>query len=195
MKKYNKDFRPFSESGKGFAIIELIVVIAIVGALTAVAISNFPKIKLQLSLSRAAHAFSQDLRKAQQMALSGLIYKDSSGTEQEVDGYGVYVDLDGQGDKKYIIYADKSPGNKEYDGSDYLVEFIDLSVREPGIKIKEIHNVSSDKASINFNSFRIETVIAQLSEGQNSVEIVFTIEVSGQTKTVSVNTSGLIEVK
>jgi len=182
---------------KGFALIELIVVITIISALTAIAISNFPKIKLQFSLLRVTHSFVENLRKTQQMALSAVPYKNSLGVEREIDGYGVYLDLNVfLGNKKYIIYADKSPGNKEYDSSDYLVETIDFNSSEPGVKIKEVNNVSLEKASINFNSSKIETTITQLNQGQNSVEFVFSLDSdSAVIKTVSVNTSGLIEIK
>src|SRR3989344_643467 len=137
---------------QGYTIIELIVVIAVVAIFMVIVISNFPKFKLQLSLSRVTYAFEQNVRRAQDMALSQVQYRDSGGNLQEVSGYGVYVDIGSLGNKKYIIYADRAPGNQQYDALDYLVDTIDFSSNEPGVIIKQINNVVSNKVIVNFNS-------------------------------------------
>ena len=98
------------------------------------------------------------------MALSSVQYKDSSGNIRPIDGYGVYVDLSSLGDKKYIIYADASPGNQQYDAlTDYIVETIDFSATESGVIIKQLNNVPDTKVSINFNSSNVTTSITLLS--------------------------------
>lgn len=187
---------PKSKLLTGFAMVEVLVVISIITVLVAVTITNFPKIRSQLALSRATYIFAENVRKTQQMALSAVPYRDSLGAEQEINGYGVYVDLIDLGNKKYIIYADKSLGNKEYDSLDYVIEIIDFSSSEDGVIIKEINSVFSNQVSINFGFPKIEVSINQLNQGQNNVEVVFALE-SDQTKTKSflVSTSGLIEVK
>lgn len=181
---------------KGFTIIELLVVIGIVAILAVIVISNFSQIKFQLALSRVSYKFNQDIRRAQSMASSAVVYQDASQNEQPVDGYGVYVDLTNIGNKRYIIYADKSPGNEQYDVSDYIIETVDFSVNEPGIIIKQLDNIVGNNTSINFNISDLHTQIHQLNSGQNNVNVVFAVE-SNQTKTkiVSANTFGLIEVE
>src|SRR3989344_6185679 len=125
----------------GFTLIEMLVVLAVILILPTIVIANFPKIKMQCALSRAAHKFSQDVRVAQDKALSAITYKDASGTPQLVSGYGIYIDMSALGgDKQYIIYADKQPGNQQYDVSDYTVATIDLVIDEPGVVIKELQN-------------------------------------------------------
>ena len=189
-------FKLFSMKEKGFTIIELIVVIAIIALFLIIVISNFPSAKLQFTLSRVTYKFEQDLRRAQDMAFSQVEYKDSSGTVQEVSGYGVYVDIDILGNKKYIIYADKIPGNQQYDVLDYLVETIDFSSTELGIVIKEINNVSNNKVSVNFNSSDFKTTITQLDQNQSSAGVVFALETDlTRKRSVLANTSGLVEVK
>lgn len=189
--KYKK---PNYKDSAGFTIFELIVVIIIVSILLTILISDFSKAKLQFSLSRVAYKFSQDVSRAQNLAVSAVPYKDSFGTEQKVDGYGIYANLNSLGNKKYLIYADKNPGNQQYDSSDYIIETIDFSLTEPGIIIKEINNVTNNQASVNFNSADLTTAITQLNSGQNSAIFVFAL-VSDLTKTKSVviNTSGLAE--
>jgi len=109
-------------------MIEMMVIIAIVAILPTIIIANFPQIKLQFALSRSAHRFSQDLRRAQEMSLSFLRYRDAAGNFQTVTGYGVHIDLPTLGNKKYIIYADAYPGNHVYDDLDYTVSVMDPAV-------------------------------------------------------------------
>lgn len=181
---------------KGFTIIELIVTISIISVLLVVSIANFPNIKLQFALSRVTYTFAQNVRKAQGMALSGVPYKDSLGIEKPVDGYGIYVDIGSLGNKKYILYADKFPGNQEYDASDYVVDAVNLSSSEPGIIIKEIDGVLLNKASINFQKPDSDVEITDLESGQSSAQIVFAQDSDAtKTRAVLVNTTGLIEVK
>src|SRR3989344_808570 len=186
---------PCSMKKRGFTIIELMIVISIVGALLGIVISNLPQVKLQFALSRVTYTFAQNVRRAQDLALSSVPYKDSSGQEQAVSGYGVFVDL--KDDKKYLMYADKQPGNQKYGGSDYIVETIDFSSDEPGVIIKELRKVNSqNKASINFNPPNPDTAIENLNLGENAIEVVFALASDlAITRTVSVSTSGLIEIK
>ena len=83
----------FSQSGAGFTIVEAIVVIVIISTFFVIAINNFSQSKLQFSLSRVASKFGQDVSRAQNLASSAVPYKDSLGVEQDVDGYGVYIDF------------------------------------------------------------------------------------------------------
>src|SRR5438105_589842 len=107
------------------------VVITLIAVLLAVVVFNFPATKLQFSLSRVAYKFGQDVKKVQDLALSSTEYQDQSGQTYAVSGYGVYVDVSGLGNKKYIFYADKAPGNHQYDAQDYVIETIDFSTSEP----------------------------------------------------------------
>jgi|SRR3989338_3168069 len=184
---------------RGFTIIELLVVLAIILIIPMIVISNVPIIKLQFALSNATYEFAQDLRMAQNMALSPLEYKDSFGILQPIDGYGISIDFDDVGNVKYRVYADKKQGNQVYDPLDYIVKTIDLGNR-PGIVIKEIRtdefNRSSRQASINFSHANTYLSIYKNTKSQTMIEVVFAID-SDQTRTkiVSVNSAGLIEIR
>ncbi len=183
---------PCSMKQGGFTIVELLVVVVIISVLTSIIISNFPQAKLQLSLSRVAYKFEQDARRAQGMSLSYPQYKDSSGISHQVAGYGVYVDM--LNNKKYIIYADSLPGNQSYDNLDYVAETIDFSLTEPGIIIKQINNIVGSNASVNFAPPNPTTTITT-ALCQNNMTVVFALESDlTKTKTVSINTAGLIQV-
>ena len=182
---------------KGFTIVELMVVIAIIVILPMIVISTFPQIKLKFALSRVAYKFAQDLRRAQDKALFSVQYIDQFGTPQLVDGYGVYLNLSTLGNKKYIIYADKQPGNAEYDALDYIFETIDFSLDEPGVVIKELGGTFSDWMSINFKPPDSDTnIVHQFGKFQPSMAVVFALESDlTSTKTVSINSAGLVEVQ
>jgi len=184
---------------RGFTIIELLVVLCIILIIPMIVISNVPIIKLQFALSNATYEFAQDLRMAQNMALSPLEYKDSFGILQTIDGYGIAINFDDLGSATYYMYADKKPGNQVYDPLDYIVKTVDL-VNRPGIIIKEIRtnefNGSSRQASINFSHSNTHLSVNKSANSQRMIEVVFAID-SDQTRTkiVSINSAGLIEVK
>ena len=180
----------------GFTIIEVIVVVSLILILSGVVIYNFSSSKLNFSLLRVSYQFEQDVSRVQNMALSSVPYKDSLGVEQEIDGYGVYVDLTGLGNTNYIIYADKSPGNNIYDVSDYIISQVDFSQNEPGIIIKQMDNIIGDSTSLNFKLSNISTSIDQMSPGQDNISVVFAESSDlSKTKSVLINKSGLIKAQ
>lgn len=184
------------EKEKGFTIIEMIVVVALVVILPSIVVANFPQIKLQFSLSRVAYGFSQNARRAQDLSLSSVQYIDINQQSQPIAGYGIYLDDSYYGNKAYVLYADAWPGNQHYDEFDYIVDAIDFSGDEKGVIIKEMRNVFGNSASINFTPPNPSTTITELDENYNTIEVIFSLESDGsKTKTVSINTSGLVEIK
>lgn len=180
---------------QGFTVVELLVVLVVIVVLFSVVVSNFPSARLQLNVSRAAYQFQQDVRRVEDLSLSEIPYQTASGPV-EVDGYGIYVDLASLGNKKYIIYADKSPGNHQYDASDYIVDTIDLSSSAQGVVLREINNISGQSTSLNVARQASNIDISFLGGNNKSVEFVFTPENDpALRKSVWVNTSGLAEIK
>jgi type II secretory pathway pseudopilin PulG len=185
--------------GKGITLIEIIVVIFIITLFSLILISNFPAILRQFALSRAAYKLSQDIRKAEDLSLSGVQIASVS-----AKGYGVYITL--ATSKQYIIYADSCPSgaqNYYYTPATTsppctdVVETIDISKDEPGVYIKSIiHTVDSNSVSINFAPPNPNIIITTLQSGQKGVDIVLGLDADpSAAKTVSVNKFGLIEVK
>lgn len=180
----------------GFTVIELLVVVSIIVIFPAIVIANFPQIRLQFALSRVAHTFAQEVRRTQDLSIASMQYRDSFGNIQAISGYGVSIDISAMGNKKYIIYADSKPGNKQHDVTDYTVKSVDFSADEPGIIIKEINYVLGSSVSVNFTPPDPQVTITQLDSGQTAVNVVFALESDLQnTKMVSVNTAGLVEIK
>jgi len=101
---------------KAFTLIELLVVVSIIVLMTAITLPSYRSGENQLALQRSAHKLSQDLRRAQEFAIS---VKDFNGSVPA--GYGIYFDLD-QPDR-YIMFADLD-GDQAYSGSNEKVEEI-----------------------------------------------------------------------
>lgn len=177
----------------GFTVIELLVVIAVITILPTIVIVNFPSIRLEFALSRAAHKFAQDLRNAQDKAISSVRYMDASGNPQWVGGYGVYINTSTLGQVTYLVYADGPPANQQYDALDYIIETIDVA--ESGVIIQRLENVLPPSVSINFAPPNpVTTIVPNPSQGY--VNVVFALPSDwSKTRTVSINTAGLIEVK
>jgi len=202
---------------RGITLIEIVVVIFIIGMFSMIMVNDFPKIIRQFAISRAAYKLAQDIRRTEDLGLSGVQIATISGEDVQAKGYGVYIDISSEStNKQYIIYADKgSAPNQQYDGNgqycdnlsddqlDCIVELINVNKQEPGIYIKEIHfsdNAESGVvASINFKPPNPDIKIRNMESPdvyQSNIDIVFGSDNnSSMIRTVSINRSGLVEVE
>lgn len=179
-----------------FTTVELIVAISIVAIFPLVVIANFQQIKLQFSLTRVAHRFAQDVRSAQDKAVSSPQYTDAFGTQRLVSGYGVHVDVPGLGNRRYVVYANQDAANQQFDGLDYTFQNVDLSQSDEGIVIKEVINTFANQASVSFRPPHPDVIIIGLMPDQRHIEVVFALQNDlAKIRRVLIYTSGLIEVK
>jgi Tfp pilus assembly protein FimT len=210
------------KSESGITLTEIIVVIFIIALFTIILISDFPKMLRQMALSRATYDFAQDLRKAQDLGLSGIQLKDKNGyLITGVRGYGVAINIS-ETPTKYVIYADIASAadlagmrtsNYKYDGdtisqhcdqvvqqlpnlpatNDCIVDLIDLSKKDPSLTIKSINNIGgSNMTSINFTPPGPTTTIDGLVG--NEVGVTFK-NTDLSERVVRINTSGLISIQ
>ncbi len=103
--------------------MEIVVVCFLIVVLSAILITNFPQLQKQLALSRAAYKMAEDLRKMQDLGLSGLTTYDSENPAQAipVKGYGLHINM-GTSIINYYLYADVATnlnpnGSKTFDSS------------------------------------------------------------------------------
>lgn len=187
-------------------MIEIIVSLAIIVLFSMILLADYPKIKRQFALSRSAYKLAQDIRRAQDLGLSGVRILDKNGLEVLAEGYGIYISADDAKNKQYILYADR--GDRQYDGnlqfceqqtdseSDCIVEIIDMNEAEREVHIERIIRIDGDETSINFNPPNPDIAIENISSMENSIGIVLALDSDPlTTRTVYINTSGLIEVE
>lgn len=115
----------------GFVLAELLVVIFVIATLTAVIIVNFSSIRDELALKRTVYQFAQDVRRAQEMAMSLMKLKpedvenpescslpfhfadlgsfwELEQTFLQAEGYGIYINPN-ENNISYKLYADTAP--------------------------------------------------------------------------------------
>lgn len=161
----------------GFTIIEMLVVAAIVAILTILILADYRGSEKQYALIRAANQLVSDLRKTQNMALSG------AGTNR---GYGVYAV---NNSASYIIFGDNN-GNSRWDGGDIVLETVSLPSKT---KILSVSPLLGGGLSVEFNSPAPSTYInGQSIPGLSAVFVLQTTDGS-LTKTISATTAGLIQ--
>lgn len=86
-------------NNKAFTLIELLVVTSIIALLTALILPNYRAGNQSLALQRSAHKLAQDLRRAQEMALSSQEFNG-----EVPQGYGIYFDISDPA--RYVLFAD-----------------------------------------------------------------------------------------
>jgi type II secretory pathway pseudopilin PulG len=160
----------------GFTLIELLVIAGIVIFLSALIIPFYKAGQSQFALQRASHKLAQDIRRAQEMAVSAKEFRGGA----VAGGYGIYLQT---GLNSYILFADVAE-NQMYDGSAEQVENCQL---EKGVTISWL---SPTPLNIVFSPPDPEIFI-------NLTAQLATIELASQGKKqqVTVNKAGLIEIK
>lgn len=178
---------------KGFTLVELLVAVAIIAAISSVSLVYFRGGNKNWALTRATQFFSQDVRRASNMALSSpkII---CSGTAYEPKGYGIYFNSTGSGNS-YILFGDMDD-NHAYDaptsgcystGKDVMIETITMEV---GTKIKALNAPTAvDYISIVFVA---PNPTVYFSNGTSSLTTVLSLSDNSQTKQVTVNDKGNI---
>lgn len=188
--------RQSASTQKGFTIIELIVVISIITILSAIVLVSYRTGERQLMLQRAASKLAQDIRRAQEMAMSARECTPPpvscpAGGGVPVGGYGLYIDKS-QPDR-YFIYADSntSPGAEQYSSG----EEIETIFLEKEVKIEDLVPASAN-FSINFRppDPTIKMKDAAGIDKENVTIIIALIVNPSQTKTIKVNKAGRIEI-
>lgn len=200
-----KNWKNFKIFSKGITLVEIIVAIFIITIFSAILIADFPKIQRQFALSRATYKLAQELRKTEDLGLSGVQTVGITNAK----GYGVYFNISAP--EQYSIYAETCPPDlSDYkytddqlcsERHDDIVEIIDISKEEQGVYIKELSGAdggSANSISINFTPPNPNVTITKNSD-DNSLKVINIVlglyADASLEKTISVNISGLIEIK
>lgn len=174
-------------------MIELLVSIAIIGIFAGIFFANYHGANKKSQLVMAAQKLVTDIRLAQNYCLSAKDFN----TEAVPGGWGVYFNTTGPvgtNDATYILFADRNENGSYTDNppaSNELYKKIDFP---PGITIT---NVVADDATPNKVSLIFvppdPTVTVDKGMAGNEIDVTIS-DTDGNSKTVSVNFLGLIEV-
>lgn len=174
MKKNNRQ--------SGFTIIEMLVSIAIVGAISGLFLANYQGTNKTAKLVGAAQKLVSDIRLAQNFCL-GLKKVSAS----EPGGWGIYAVA---GASSYIIFADLDE-NYNYDiGEEYSV--VDLP-ENVSIRSIEINSAPAGSGTVVFIPPDPKTRINDF-DGNTEMSIILENE-SGAAKRANINFLGLIDVE
>ena len=129
----------------GFTLIEMLVTLAIVTALSAMVLGYSRKSETTTYLAREGNRIVFELRRAQSQAML-MLQQDSE--SEKVCGWGIYIDeSDIPHVEQFLLFADlceidESNGNGKYDGDEEKTETISL--------LKGVEIFYSDASSIVF---------------------------------------------
>jgi len=172
---------------RSFTLIELTVVIGIIALLTALILPNYKVGQRQFALQRSTHKLSQDLRRAQEMAMSA---KETNGVSPR---YGIELEIAAQ---SYYIFSDANDNGKR-EPSDPIIERIEI---EKKISIDQLFvddpPISKNKIWITFKSPDPSTGIRGPGDPPGGYSVGAIRLIGGNsTKTIQVNKAGLIYVE
>lgn len=190
-------------STKGFTLLELTVVIAIIILLSGIVLTNYRVGEREYALLRSAHKLAQDLRQVEKMAMASETLPSSSGGWFPQGGYGIYFNQQ-ENPNSYTLFADCN-NNQNLDTvytciENSAPEEIKELFLEEKIKISNLELFSETFGTIPVSSFSVtffppDPVIKIISDFQEYDSATITLTYSdGEIKTVKINTVGLIEI-
>lgn len=187
---------------KGFTIIELLVVTSIILFLTALVLPNYRAGERQFALQRSAQKLAQDIRRAQEMAMSAREYAPG----QIPFRYGVYSLSPATPQTSYQIFADRDDDGRWSPPPDITIETL---YYENGVYFTNISGIGCTgswpsagrrRPHLTFKSPdpKTELQVGWSTEWSNCSEIIMTLRyggAGGPTKSVRINKAGLIYVE
>lgn len=167
----------------GFTLIEIIVVMSIITLISSLTLYNFRAGNNESRIAGAAQKFALNIRKAQNMAASSVVFKG-----QIPAGYGIYVSA--RNAASYVLFADFND-NKRYDSAEKY-EIINL---EPPILISGI--ISNPGGAVFPLNIVFTAPEPKVKINNNEIFNAITIRFGAgrETKTVYVNNFGYVSVQ
>jgi prepilin-type N-terminal cleavage/methylation domain-containing protein len=173
----------------GFSLVELLVVMAIMMVLFFSVYINQRNSQPQYLLRQGEQKLASDLRRAQNMAMSG------SNLSGNYYGYGIYLQTNSN---SYILYGERTDTGADstiYNSSGAVDTIIETISFPRSVKINS-SPFPSDQAHIFFKSPDPTTTISDGADPtKTSVSIVLKADGSSATRNVQVTSAGLIEAQ
>ncbi len=182
----------------GFTLAEIVIVLSIVGFLTAVVIAQYRNFDSTTVLRNLAYEVALSVREAQVMTIS-TSNLGGGGTllTEGQNSYGIYFT---ENSGTYAIFNDHDSDN-EYDPSSELVKLITITQGAQITSIVERRANDPDDhpvewASVSFDRPHLDTTFTTYSGSTNVVELVVTVTSNrGGDRKVHIARSGRISVE
>ncbi len=164
-------------------------VVAIIGIIAAIGAAGYRQGERRVILDNQTFGFMQDVRRAQERALSS---RDTGAAAP--GGYGVYLPSAGN---YYSIYADWNK-NKSYDAGeeterislDGKIMILDMQVRK-----KNTSWTNANSVDINYAAPDLTARINRGGDGYEWAKVVFSVVNGSPTRTAVINIAGLVYVE
>lgn len=175
---------------RGFTMVEIVVMLAIVVIISAIVLANFPSVSGSINVQKTAQRFALALREAQNRALSVRVVQGPLGP---VVPPAVGVNVAIASPTTYIVFADMN-SNKIYDAaSDIIIERLSL---EKTVSILDIQDEASGSQSVVNIVFSVPEAMATIYNVSGSIGesalIRFRTDAGNVIRSVRVRTSGQI---
>jgi len=172
---------------KAFTIIELLVIMGVIVIFTSFFFVDYGRDSNTFALERVSSKMAQDLRRAQEMSMSGLT------GDVGTNAYGIYFNKGSGSERQYIIYRNNDT-NMYYESSsaDSIKETINF---EKGVKICDIliDSGSVSSVSISFQPPDPINYIDSYYSGHEASIVLCAENDATKTRRVKVNNTGRIE--
>lgn len=185
---------------KGFTIFEVLVMLAIVTAISAQVLFSFTGLNEGAALHRSAQQLALAIRRAQNMSLAVSTLRVGQTFPQFLipPAVGVRISTATRERDRYVLFADLgNPGNRAYDAD---TEFIAEEALHRGVRVQELRRdgAAVQEARIVFAAPEAEMEIATdpspVGQPPQRIDIVLKAN-SGQTRTITVTTSGQVSIQ
>lgn len=187
-----------SSHSRGFTMAEIIVVITIIGFVSAVVIARYRDFDSTAVIKNLAYEVALSVREAQVMTVSASNLGGGSILQnQGQNSYGVMFTADSS---TYQLFSD-TDGDDAYDAPGELIKLITMT---QGARISTLQEIRSGDATLHtitsatiaFDRPHLDTSFRTSSNSSNVIEVIATVSSSrGAVRTVKVLKSGRIEAK
>lgn len=177
-------------------MIEIVVMMAIITAISAIVLFKFTALNDSALLNRSTHELALSIRRAQNMALAITV----GGAGQVAAAYGVRLSQAASDADRYIIFGDVFNDFKWDAGTDDTIDGTQFFSR--GIRVKEITGCAiscPERVNIMFRAPESEMEFYNDSDGtlivDDTLNIVLTTSAGDLTRKIIVKTSGQVSIQ